>query len=182
MTCWRRVRDWQAAGVWHRLHRALLDRLGAAGRIDWSRASADSARIPANKGVRRPARTRRIAANRHDRSVFAALVEAVAPIKRPRGRPRRRPAKRHADKADDIPRCRASLRHQRIGDRIARMGRADRAKPGRHRWVVERTLAWLARYRRLAIRYERCEDIHQAFLDLACAHSCLNSYAAKRFC
>jgi len=64
VTCWRRLRDWQAAGVWHRLHRALLDRLGEADRIDWSRASADSASVPAKKGARRPAPTRRTAANR----------------------------------------------------------------------------------------------------------------------
>jgi transposase len=58
MTCWRRLRDWQRVGVWHRLHHAMLDRLGEAGRIDWSRASADSARIPAQRGVVRRARTR----------------------------------------------------------------------------------------------------------------------------
>ncbi len=61
MTCWRRLRDWQAAGVWHRLHRALLDRLGEADRIDWRRASADSARVPAKGGAARlstSARTR----------------------------------------------------------------------------------------------------------------------------
>ena len=38
MTCWRRLRDWQAAGVWARLHRLLLNRLEAAGRIRWDRA------------------------------------------------------------------------------------------------------------------------------------------------
>src|SRR3954466_15860726 len=38
MTCWRRLRDWQEAGVWDALHRTLLDRLGAVGQIDWSRA------------------------------------------------------------------------------------------------------------------------------------------------
>lgn len=64
MTCWRRLRDWQDAGVWDRLHRNLLDRLGAANRIDWSRASLDSASIPATRGASRPGRTRRIAANR----------------------------------------------------------------------------------------------------------------------
>ncbi len=64
MTCWRRLRDWQAAGVWDRLHRALLDRLGAADQIDWSRACIDSASIPAKKGGRRPVPTPRIAANR----------------------------------------------------------------------------------------------------------------------
>src|SRR5918998_6759134 len=64
VTCWRRLRDWQAAGVWGRLHQALLDRLGDADRIDWSRASLDSASVPAPGGAKKPARIRRIAANR----------------------------------------------------------------------------------------------------------------------
>ena len=63
-TCWRRLRDWQEAGVWRRLHRALLDRLGEADEIDWSRACLDSASVPAKRGARRSERTRRIAANR----------------------------------------------------------------------------------------------------------------------
>jgi len=63
-TCWRRLRDWQEAGVWRRLHRVLLDRLGEADRIDWSRASLDSASVPAKRGASGSARTRRIAANR----------------------------------------------------------------------------------------------------------------------
>jgi len=54
VTCWRRLRDWQEAGVWRRLRRVLLDRLGRLGRIDWSRASLDSASVPAKKGERRP--------------------------------------------------------------------------------------------------------------------------------
>ena len=58
MTCWRRLRDWQAAGVWVRLHRRLLDTLGRAGEIDWSRAAADSATVPATRGARTPAPTR----------------------------------------------------------------------------------------------------------------------------
>jgi len=41
--------------------------------------------------------------------------------------------------------------------------------------VVERTFAWLHHYRRLAIRYERREELHQAFLDLACALICLKT-------
>jgi transposase len=64
MTCWRRLRDWQQAGVWDRLHRVLLDRLGEADRIDWDRACVDSASVPAKKGAPPPARIRRIAANR----------------------------------------------------------------------------------------------------------------------
>ena len=64
VTCWRRLRDWQKAGVWTRLHQTLLDRLGEADKIDWSRASVDSAFAPAKRGARKPGRIRRIAAKR----------------------------------------------------------------------------------------------------------------------
>ncbi len=63
VTCWRRLRDWQDAGVWDRLHQTLLDRLGDAGRIDWDRASLDSASVPAKRGARRSARIPPIAAS-----------------------------------------------------------------------------------------------------------------------
>jgi transposase len=58
MTCWRRLRDWHVAGIWQRLHRVLLDRLGGAQSIDWSRACIDSASVPAKRGVKRLAPTR----------------------------------------------------------------------------------------------------------------------------
>lgn len=58
MTCWRRLRDWQRAGVWDRLHRQLLERLDQAGELDWSRAAIDSASVAAKRGARRQARTR----------------------------------------------------------------------------------------------------------------------------
>ena len=50
MTCWRRLKEWHKAGVWDRLHRALLDRLGEADRVDWSRTSLDSASVAAPGG------------------------------------------------------------------------------------------------------------------------------------
>ena len=64
MTCWRRLKEWHEAGVWRRLHQALLNHLGEADRIDWSRASLDASAVPAEKGALRPGRIRRIAANR----------------------------------------------------------------------------------------------------------------------
>jgi len=64
MTCWRRLRDWQAAGVWDRLHELLLAELNAADQIDWSRAVVDSSSVRALLGGQKPARTRRIAAKR----------------------------------------------------------------------------------------------------------------------
>ncbi len=64
MSCWRRLRDWHEAGVWVALHRTLLERLQAAGQIDWRRAALDSATVAAKRGVPTRARTRRIAASR----------------------------------------------------------------------------------------------------------------------
>ena len=52
VTCWRRLRDWQAAGVWEALHWAVLDRLGAADQLDWSRACPDLSSVRAKKGAR----------------------------------------------------------------------------------------------------------------------------------
>jgi transposase len=63
-TCWRRLRDWEKAGVWEELHRVLLDRLGQADEIDWERASLDSASVPAKGGAKKPARIRQIGVNR----------------------------------------------------------------------------------------------------------------------
>jgi transposase len=113
-------------------------------------------------------------ANRHDSVAFEPLLDAVPAIKQPSGQRRKRPAKVHADKAYDIPRCRQALTHRHIRVRIARKGVDSSQRLGRHRWVVERTLAWLARYRRLTIRYERRVEIHQAFLTLGCALICFN--------
>ena len=115
------------------------------------------------------------AANVHDSKVLEETVDAIPPIRKPRrGRPRKRPVKLHADKGYDFPGCREALRRRGIKGRIARRGMDSSEKLGRHRWVVERTLAWLARYRRFAVRYERRADIHEAFLHLGCSLICLN--------
>lgn len=58
---------------------------------------------------------------------------------------------------------------RRIIPRIARCGVEPKNRLGRYRWVVERTLSWLNRFRRLKIRYEHRADIHPAFLQLGCA-------------
>jgi transposase len=113
------------------------------------------------------------AANCPDPRAFEPLLDGIGPIKCPRGRPRKRPDKVHADKAYDIPRCRLALRERGIKVRIARKGVESSERLGRYRWVVERTLSWLGKYRRLTIRYERRSDIHEAFLHLGCALICL---------
>src|SRR5687768_7279468 len=57
MTCWRRLRDWQAAGIWEKIWRVFLDELGLADEIDWSKVALDSCSVRALFGGRKPART-----------------------------------------------------------------------------------------------------------------------------
>jgi transposase len=111
------------------------------------------------------------AANVHDSQRLEDTVDAIPPLRLPgkrRGRPRKRPVKLHADKGYDYPRCRCALRSRGI---------ESRERLGRYRWVVERTLSWLNRFRRLKVRYERRADIHQAFLSLGCALICWRALA-----
>lgn len=114
------------------------------------------------------------AANVNDSMVFEELLDSIEPVKRPRGRPRKRPEKLHADKAYDDKKCARALRERGIKRRIARKKVESSEKLGRHRWVVEWTLAWLAKFRRLTIRYERRDDIHDAFVLLGCSLICFN--------
>lgn len=113
------------------------------------------------------------AANEHDSVQFEGLIAALPPVKQRYGYRRKRPDKVHAGKGYDFPRCRRFLTRRGIRVRIARRARDGSERLGRHRWVVERSLAWLARFRKLTIRYERKPEIHVAFLTLACALICL---------
>ncbi len=113
--------------------------------------------------------------------MLTATLDAVPSVRSDRrGRPRRRPAKLHADKGYDHRRCRRECRTRGVRPRIAGRGVDSSERLGRHRWVVERTLAWLARFRRLTVRYERRADIHLALTTLACAIVRLRQ--ARRFC
>ncbi|MGC0327103.1 transposase [Streptomyces sp. SAI-170] len=83
------------------------------------------------------------------------------------GRPRRRPDMLFADRGYDHDKYRRLLRQRGpAGDRRGR-GQAHGTGLGTFRWVVERTIAWLHGFRRLRIRWERRDDIPEAFLGLA---------------
>jgi transposase len=200
VTCGRRLRQWQARGVWVGLHRTLLNWPGDLGAIDRTRASLDSTSVRAKRGGERtgpnptdrgtagskfhllvdrqgvPLAVQLSAANVHDSKLLEPLVDAVGPIRRPTGepgRPRQRPAKLHGDKGYDFGYLRQALRQRGITPRIARRGVESSERLGRHRWIVERTQAWLVTFRRLAIRYDRQAASVLAFLHLACTLICL---------
>lgn len=114
-------------------------------------------------------------ANRQDSPLLLPLVEAIPPIKTPRGGRRKRPKKLHADKGYDFGVNRRALCKRGITPRIARRGIESKERLGRYRWVVERDFAWLNQFKRLAVRYERRADIYEAFLHLGCSLICLNA-------
>ncbi len=112
------------------------------------------------------------AANTHDSLALEPLVRSIPPIRSRRGPRRRKPAKLHGDKAYDYSHLRVFLRGCGITPRLARRGIESSQRLGRHRWVVERTVSWLAGCRRLHRRYERRADHFASFVAIAAALIC----------
>ncbi len=111
-------------------------------------------------------------ANTHDSQALQPLVEGIPPIRSHRGPRRRKPGKLHGDKGYDYTHLRRWLRRRGIVHRLARKGVESSQRLGRHRWQVERTMAWLAGCRRLHRRYERKADHFLAFAGIACTLIC----------
>ncbi|MGW4196481.1 IS5 family transposase [Streptomyces sp. NPDC005004] len=195
MTCWRRLAEWTEAGVWPRLHEVLLARLRGANALDFSRAAVDGPR----PGVKGGAKTGRspvdrgrtgskhhlitdatgipLAAtltggNRNDVTQLIPLLQAVPPVRGKRGRPRRRPDVVLGDRGYDHDKYRRLVWELGVKPLIARRGTEHGSGLGAQRWVVERAFAHLHWFRRLRIRWEIRDDIHEAFLTLGCALIC----------
>jgi transposase len=118
------------------------------------------------------------AANTHDSHALKPLVLAIPAIKSWRGPRRRKPGKLHADKAYDQAELRSWLRARGIAVRIARKGIESSEKLGKHRWVIERSVAWLFGYHRLSVRYDRYANHFCAFLTLAATLTCFKKLNA----
>jgi transposase len=69
-SCWRRLSEWTAAGIWPELHRRLLNRLGKLGGVNMENAVVDSQSVRAVKGGRTPVPTPPIAANPAANAIF----------------------------------------------------------------------------------------------------------------
>jgi len=193
VTCWRRLREWQEAGVWDDLEQVLLDKLRAADLLDFSRASIDSSQIQAKRGrgspkvgpgpVDRgrpgskhhvvtdangtPLRVLLTGANRNDVTQLLPLVDRIGPVRGKRGRPRCKPCTLYADRGYDHDLYRRRLRERGVVPRIARRGEEHGSGLGTVRWVVEAAVAWLHGFRRLRVRWETRDDMHEGFLKLA---------------
>ncbi|MFF7183393.1 IS5 family transposase [Streptomyces sp. NPDC008121] len=158
-TAHRRFSEWSKARVWARLHRLVLDELGARGELDWSRCAIDSVNMRALKkgdltgpnpvdrgkyGSKIHLITQRSGlpvsvgisgANLHDSQALIPLVKGIPPIRSRRGRRRRKPG---GDKGYDYAHLRRWLRERGITHRIARKGVESSQRLGRHRRTVER--------------------------------------------
>ncbi|MFI1183353.1 IS5 family transposase [Streptomyces sp. NPDC020799] len=200
-TAHRRFTAWTRAGLWRRLHRAVLDELGARGGLDWTSAIVDAASVRGKKGgsltgpdpvgrgkkgskLHVPSEAQGIplavavsGANMHDSLALKPLIRGIPAIRSRRGPRRRRPVRLRADKAYFSAEHLAWLRERGLIPRIARPGIESSERLGRHPWKTERSIAWLFGYRRLTIRYERKGSHFLAFLGLAAALTCYKKLA-----
>ncbi|MFD9977916.1 IS5 family transposase [Streptomyces sp. NPDC059017] len=197
VTNWRRLRDWTEAGVWRRLHEALLTELRANGGLDMDDCAIDGSYVRALKGGdhvgpspvdrARPGSKHHVivdrfgtplavsltGGNRHDVTQLIPLLDAIPGIRGLRGRPRSRPKRLFADRGYDFDKYRRLLWKRGIKLQIARRGTAHGSGLGKTRWVVERTFAWLRQFKRLRISYERRTGLHHGLLELAASIICL---------
>ncbi|MEU9439297.1 IS5 family transposase [Streptomyces sp. NPDC048252] len=177
MTCWRRLRDWNEAGVWQRLHEVLLAELNAASRLDWPRCVVDPPRQGTKRGIHtgpspvdrgRAGSKHHLITDGHGTPLavlltgLLPLLDAIPPVRGRIGRPRRKPDSLFADRGYDHDIYRDQVRARGIVPAIARRGTLHGTGLATYRWVVERSFAWLHGFRRLRIRWERRADIHEA--------------------
>ena len=113
-------------------------------------------------------------ANAHDITQLIPLVMAIPKVAGQRGRPRQRPDSVQGDRAYDPTAHRNALRNLGITPLLAKRRTAHGSGLGKTRWVIERSIAWLHRFRRLKMRYERLPNVHEAFLTIACSLICWN--------
>lgn len=205
MTCWRRLREWQEAGVWETLKQTLLEHLRSADGLDWSRAAVDSATVRAVGGGektgpnptdrRKPGSKHHVVtdaggiplnftltgAHRHDVTQLVPLLDGIEPVAGQPGHPKQRPGQAYADRAYDSEKHRQALRDRGIEPHLAKRNTKHGSGLGIYRWVAERALGWLNNFRRLRTRYDRRDDIHEAFMTLAHGLICFN-ILNERFC
>jgi transposase len=172
------------------LHETLLAELRRRGRLDqrWTAVDSGSVRamcvgqkldrtqlIAARRGPKHhivtdargvPLVAHVTAANVNDITHRDALVADLPAVRGRRGRPRRRPDVLQGDRGYDSQPHRDRLAARGSVAIFGRRRTSHGSGLGVFRWVVERTLAWLHRFRRLAVRYERHDRVHHAFLTL----------------
>ena len=196
MSCWRRLKAWQDAGVWSRLYQFLLEYLDDAGQIDWSKAAVDSSFARAFGGVEGsgknptdrgkpgvkhhamtdangiPLAAQSTAANVPEVKRLLPLLDQCGP-KGEDGEPLRLPDEVYGDRAYDSEPHREGLREREVEPKLAKRRTEHGSGLGKHRWVVERFFSWLHGFRKLRFVTEKTKEMQLAFLNLALSLICL---------
>ena len=196
MTLWNRLDEWREAGVWDQLHQLLLDQLRGAGADRL--LARDRGFLVSPCGARRkktgpsPVDRRKngskhhlvvdaggvplaailTGANRHDVTQLIPLVDAIPPIAGKPGAPLRKPEEVMGDRGYDSDPHRMDLSGRGIPTAIARRQTPHGSGLGIFRYVVEQSIALLHQFRRLRTRFDKRDDIHEAFMSLGCSMIC----------
>ena len=200
-TAHRRLRAWEEAGVWDRLHADLLRLPRAAGKLDPGVVIVDGVMVrafgggeatgpsPVDRGkpgtkhtlmVSRsgvPLAIRTAGANASDHTQVTPLVLDFPRVGGTPGRPEELPDEPHADRGYDSDSTRWRLRWLGVEPHVARRDTPHGSGLGRVRWVVERTIGWLRGLRRMRVRYDRLRVIQDAWTSLAAGVICFNILA-----
>jgi transposase len=141
--------------------------------VDRGRAGSKHHLITDGGGI--PLAASLTAANRNDITEMVGLVDKIPPIRGRRGRPKRRPRRLLADRAYWSKVHHRELRDRHIQPVIAAPKTPHGSGLGSERWVVERSISWLHQHRRLRVRWERRDDIHEALMTIACSLICFKT-------
>jgi transposase len=192
----RRLRAWEEAGIWDRLHADLLAALKRAGKVDLDTVIIDGVTVRAFGGGeatgpspvdrRRPGTKRTVmadeagvplairtaGANAGDHRQILPALMSFPKVGGTPGRPKGLPDEAYADRGYDSEPLRALLRWLGTEPHIAKRKAPHGSGPGKVRWVVERTIAWRKGLRRLRVRYDRLGVIMDAWATLAASVIC----------
>ena len=195
-TAHRRLRDWEEAGIWDRVHADLLRLLRQADKLDPDLVVVDSVIVRAFGGGeqtgpspvdrRKPGTKHTLLVDRHgiplairtaganvsDHRQIIPVVLDFPKVGGQPGRPKERPDVLVADRGYDSDATRELLSWLGIEPRIARRNMAHGSGLGRVRWVVERTISWLKGLRRMRVRYDRLAVIQNAWTSLSASVIC----------
>ncbi|QEL16824.1 IS5 family transposase [Limnoglobus roseus] len=195
-TAHRRLRAWEEAGIWDRLHVDLLRLLRQAGKLDTDLVVIDSVYVrafgggeatgpsPVDRGkpgtkhtlmVDRsgvPLSIRTAGANESDHTQIIPLVLDFPRVGGKPGRPKEMPDEAYTDRGFDSDATRWILRWLGIEPKIGRRNTPHGSGLGKVRWVVERTIGWVKGLRRMRVRYDRLGVMRDAFASLAASVIC----------
>ena len=195
-TAHRRLRAWEEAGIWDRLHADLLRLLRQADKLDTDLVVVDSVYVRAfgggeqtgpspvdrsKRGTKHtlmvsrsgvPLAIRTAGANKSDHTQVIPLVLDFPRAGGKRGRPKELPDELYADRGYDSEATRWLLRWLGVEPHIGKRGTPHGSGLGKVRWVVERTVSWLKGLRRMRVRYDRLGVMRDAFTTLAASVIC----------